>query len=466
MAKVKVKEAAGIRRKTLLYFLLFSAIIVIVLWGLQLIFFNTFYKSMKRTEIRKSAEVIANNYGSSNFAESTGALANKNDMTVMVFRLEETKAVIEFHAGKMPTNNIEVLNELLYYLGNNSEVSYITQSSPGIESYTYGSILVDSATPTFLYVNASIEPLNNSTAVFMNQLLFITGICLLLGCVISFYLSKKIAVPIEQVTRSAKELAKGNLDVDFYAEGYLEIVELSNTLNYATSELRKTDQLRKDLISNVSHELRTPLTLIKAYAELIKDISGNNKEKREEHLNVILAEADRLKILVNDIMELSMLQSNTLTYEMKEFCLSSTSERVFNMFKGIYEAQGYEFINEISPDININADENRIEQVIFNLVANAVNYSGDVKSIKVSLVNSDNKITFTVSDKGMGVSEEEIPYIFDKFFKTEQSKRTKTGSGVGLSIVKSILDAHGYDYGVTSQLGEGSNFYFIITASK
>ena len=163
----------------------------------------------------------------------------------------------------------------------------------------------------YVYIFTMLEDINATSIILKNQLIYIMFIALLFAVLIAFFLSKRITKPIEEITDKSKKLADGDYSVIFERNGITEIDDLADTLNYLESEISKTDEFRRDLMANVSHDLKTPLTMIKAYSEMIRDISYKNKKKREEHLDIIISETDRLNILVNDILTLSKLQANS-----------------------------------------------------------------------------------------------------------------------------------------------------------
>ena len=171
-------------------------------------------------------------------------------------------------------------------------------------------------------------------------------------------------------------MSKGEYDVVFDTNETIdELNELSNTLENTCNELAKTDELRKELLANVSHDLKTPLTMIKAYAEMIRDITYKNKEKRNENLNTIIDEVDRLTYLVNDILDFSKMQSEVITLNYTEFDLNLIINNVINKFKSLNKYNNYNFIYTGKNKIIVEADKKRIEQVIYNLLSNAINYS-------------------------------------------------------------------------------------------
>ena len=174
----------------------------------------------------------------------------------------------------------------------------------------YGCVLGDSDRPEgYLLLNSALVPVGSTVSIIKRQLMIITALLIIMAFIISLFLSRRIARPIARITKSAENLAKGDFSTKFDGKGYLEAKTLADTLTYAEEELSRVDTMQRDLIANVSHDLRTPLTMLKAYAEMIRDLSGDNPVKRNEHLEIIINETDRLALLVNDILDLSKLES-------------------------------------------------------------------------------------------------------------------------------------------------------------
>lgn len=279
---------------------------------------------------------------------------------------------------------------------------------------------------------------------------------------ISYSLAKKLSEPLREISGTAQKLAGGDYGVQFNSTQYREIASLSGTLNYMKDEINKSEDFRKELLANVSHDLKTPLTMIKAYASMIKEISGDDPEKREKHLNVIIEEADRLTGLVNDILATSKISSGLEEANKKVFNLTELTYGVINKFSYLQETQGYSIMVDVDAEQYTLADEEQIYQVIYNLVSNAINYTGEDKTVYVSLkYNADEKrIKFAVRDTGKGISEEELEHIWDRYYRSKDSHlRPVKGTGLGLNIVKVILQKHGFDFGVKTEVGKGSTFY-------
>lgn len=316
----------------------------------------------------------------------------------------------------------------------------------------------------YIFLNTSIQPLDSSIILLKSQYGYIALIIFGISLIISYVISSQISRPIVKISDSAKKLANGDFNVSFSTDSKVqEIKELSTTLDLAKNELSKTDELRRDLMANVGHDLRTPLTMIKAYAEMTRDLESQTPEKRVENMNIIIEETDRLNVLVSDILDLSKLQSSTYELKIEEFDLNELIRNIIKRFYILIDSDGYEFIYTNDKEIKVKADKKRIEQVIYNLLNNAVNYTGEDKKIYINVTDEKKKVLVEIRDTGKGIDKEEIKYIWNKYYHNEKKhKRNAFGTGLGLSIVKTILESHNYKYGVKSVKNKGTTFYFEI----
>lgn len=320
----------------------------------------------------------------------------------------------------------------------------------------------------FIVLTSSYAEMQESIVIIRNQFTYTSIIVMSLGVILAWFLSARMSKPIDEMSETAKKWAYGDNSVVFKGEShYAEINELAETLNYAKESVSKAGVLQRDLLANVSHDLKTPLTMIKAYAEMIRDISGDNKVKRDKHTQVIMDEADRLTMLVNDILNLSKLQASVDELEMTEINLSNLTERVIERFAPYVENQGFTIENYVAPDLLTFADEQKIEQVIYNLLGNSINYTGDDKVVKVYLTAENDKIILEIIDSGKGISQEKLQTIWERYYRfSETNTRPIKGTGLGLSIVKTILDAHHLRFGVRSKKDCGSNFFVEFNRVK
>lgn len=314
----------------------------------------------------------------------------------------------------------------------------------------------------YLVVSSSLGVIH-STIIVLVIYFVVVGFCVAaLAVVISYTLSQRLTRGLNSISEKAVKLAEGDYSVDFHNADYAELGQLSDSLNYVRDEVKKSGDFQREIIANVTHDLKTPLTMIKAYASMIKEISGDNPKKRDEHLQVIIDEADRLTGLVNDILNVSKISSNIESSDEKVFNLTDFLYGIIEKFGYLQQSQGYTIMVDVDSNIYIRAEQEKIGQVIYNLVSNAVNYTGADKTVYISLKNSLDgaEAKFSVRDTGRGLTEEEIPHIWDRYYRSEDSHvRSVKGTGLGLSIVKKILDAHGFLFGVESRDGEGATFW-------
>ena len=467
-------------------FAMFAIVIMLVLWLLQVIFLNTFYESMKKNEIYKIGNELVEKYNSDseNFFESLEGEAMGQGIFAHIFLedgslLKSPQSVAEFQSnenlpGRPPffmRNSIRDFNSENWkkFLdkvekSENKTAAYVISSRRNMRTMVYGACLgIADGQKIYLYINSPLQPVDATRTVLQNQLIIVSVISVLSSLALAYFIARRFSKPIKETSLFAKELARGNDNVEFTANGYKEIADLSGVLNQTAKELGKTEQLRRDLMANVSHDLKTPLTIIKSYAEMIRDISGDIKEKRDAHTGVIIDEAKRLSNLVNDILNLTKLQQGAEVIQKEEFAFSACLKSVMEKFKIYEEQNGYEIECHIEENINSFGDEAKIIQVINNLIINALNYSGESKKISVSLKKLEDKSRFEVKDFGEGIPKQELPKVWERYYRTGKSHtREIAGVGIGLSIVKEILDAHNTEYGAISEEGEGTSFWFEL----
>lgn len=464
-------DVRSIKFKTWLYFILFTTFLMIILWFLQVLFLNNFYGVMKTEQTDKIVQNIKKSYNtktSEKFLETVEDISDSNDVYIYIASFDGStmyfKPSGDTTSAKYYSSQIETVNKRLL----ETQKDYVSLRIKGLENskeiLAYGNVLIaKNKTPLIVYTFSPLWPVSSTIQILTNQLVYVTFISLLLACCISFYLSGKITRPIRKITNSAERLADGEYGIVFKGGHYTEINNLADTLTRASIDLEKSDMLQKDLIANVSHDLRTPLTMIKSYAEMIKDISGNNPVKREEHLQVIIDEADRLNGLVNDLLTISRMQSGKMTLTKSDFSITDAAKSIINTYKIMEEEDGYTFNFNAPANFIVNGDEDKIKQVISNLVTNAIKFCGDDKTVNVTLKKRGKSILCKVEDNGVGIAAEDLNHVWDRYYKASSNMvRASEGSGLGLSIVKEILTLHKVNFGVDSTLGAGTSFWFEL----
>ena len=439
------------------YLIIFTFIIVLFLWLFQVILINKYYELSKADQIKKTTLEIIRNYDEDvtyldkiSYEDNVCIEIVKKRMTIYSSNESNRGCLISNYQYKNDFYNSDV-NEKTYKL-----INPLFDTKTLIYAQKYNDDIT-------IFVNASLEPLDNTISILSNQLIIVTIIVSILALIIGYFISKRISKPIEKMNENALKLANGNYNFKFDNNSKIsEIDELADTLNYAKNELEHTDELRRDLLANVSHDLKTPLTMIKGYAEMIRDLNYNDEEKRNANLNVIIEESERLNILVEDLLTLSKIQANKDTINKEEFDLVTLINNIIKRYSIYKETEGYIFEVNTPKEVIINADKKKIEQVIYNLINNAINYTGEDNRVIINVIKGK-KIRVEIKDTGKGIKKEDLPHIWEKYYHSKKKhKRNVIGTGIGLSIVKTILESHKFKYGVESKLDKGTTFYFEI----
>ena len=459
---MKTKKKTSIQAKTLFFLLTYNIVIILLLWVCQIKILDIYYEKEQVDNMNNIVKSL-NSTDSSNLTSTLQDIAYENDVCIVLS--DDISVVGAYNInmnGCILKNNNSKVRELMYNFVNSDETfkSYkFINEDKHISALLYG-IKLDNKT-AFIYSN--LEDISDFSILIKQQLMYVCIIGIFIAIIISIFLSSKITEPITKITTKAKKLGSGDTEVTFEESGIKEIDELSEALTQAQMEMVKTDELRRDLMANVSHDLKTPLTMIKAYAEMIRDISYKDHDKMNEHLGIIVDETDRLTVLVNDILDLSRMQSNADTLSIETFDLADNIKTIVNRYQIIKETEKYIINVEMPESIKIKADKKKINQVIYNLINNAINYTGEDKTVTVRVTKHKKYYLVEIIDTGKGIKESEIPYIWNKYYKNDKNhQRNVVSTGLGLSIVKEILELHGYEYGVKSVLKKGSTFYFKI----
>ncbi len=470
---IRLKKNLSIRVKIWLFFMMLICIVFILMWTFQVVFLGQFYEIMKASSISRATKSLAKTYQTESFAENLDKVAIQNDMCIEVLSADGTETNYKcVFSGNCLLHNGS--NDIYFYYMElkQNKGNEITRKSYNntmqSEMLIYGCPLYNENQEIAGYIitNSRLVPVESTRHILQNITMIITIALVIAGVILSAYAAENLGMPIKRLNKSARRLAGGDYTVSFTGGGCAEVDELADTLTYACNELSKADEMQRDLIANVSHDMRTPLTMMKAYAEMIRDLSGNNPEKREQHLNVIIEETDRLSLLVNDMLDLSKLESGTQKLEYQTIDISEKLHEIASRYEGLSEKMGYHLIFTGDAPYMIYCDSGKIERVICNLLNNAINYtSKENRTVMLRQINRPDCVRIEITDTGDGIEEDKIKLIFDKYYRSENHKREVVGTGLGLSIVKTILKMHGYNYGVNSKLGEGSTFWFEANAA-
>lgn len=479
---LKQRKRLSIKWKIFAYLLGFTVFLLLLLWFFQIVSLSTFYEYFRTEEVKEITREITKRVEEDDFNEDVANYIKEYEISINLVD-SEGKSLLSSPISEQShvyIANAEMLNEIISDANFEKEMEVLEvdgktkndsppPNAPNVPFEKHikeaksvvciSRIMVD-GNEQYLLVSALITPVDTTVNTLQVQFIYISIIFFVLAILIALIISGIVSRPIVRINSSAKELAKGNFNTKFQEDGYREIQELSKTLNYTATELGKTEELQKDLLANVSHDLRTPLTMITAYSEVMRDIPGENTP---ENIQVIIDEATRLTTLVNDLLDLSKLQSGVSEIRKEEFDITGNIKAILKRFSKLTEQDGYSILFEYRGNATVYADEYKIYQVIYNLIINAINYSGEDKTVIVRQIVHGNIVRIEIEDHGSGIAKDELDNIWDRYYKVDKNhKRAIQGTGLGLSIVQNILKLHEAKYGVHSTLGKGSIFWFEL----
>ena len=301
-------DTSSIKTTTLFSFVVFALFLLIVMWGLANFFINTYYEKARTQEVIRTANALETQFRQDrdDFDSFAVQTAGTNDIYIR----------IDTVGGTLIFDGTSIVEDATAFDGDIARINRRLESSPigsvtetrmesqasGNSRLIYGANITSAGDISTLYIIAPLYPDRTTIRILRNMLIYISFIVLSVSFLLAYALSRRLSSPIENLTASARELSNGNYNVKFDGSAFTETKELAKALNKASYEMEKTDFYQREIIANVSHDLKTPLTMIRSYAEKIIDISGDNKEKRDADLNVIISETERLNRLVTDML--------------------------------------------------------------------------------------------------------------------------------------------------------------------
>lgn len=396
-------------------------------------------------------------YQSSSSGGMQASIGNRGCMISSITNSERAKFVTKAIGSKNHSYLARVTN-------NSSDFGVDGDQSNNFDTIVYTKIVNAADYSSIIMVSGNISPLNATTETLASQMRYIALFMIVAVAILTLLMYRHIAKPIIGITSNAKQLPQGKYTVDPKTNRYKEAADLNNTLVQAANDIQKADKAKRDLISNVSHDLRTPLTMIGGYGEMMIDLP---EEKTDENIQVIVDETKRLNALVNDLLDMSRLQDGRIVLHKEVFDISALLKTQLQKYDVYRMQEGYTIESELLDAIYVNADKKRIEQVINNFLNNAVNYGGEAKHIIVREIKNQNVVRIEVQDFGEGIDPKDLDNIWDRYYKVDKEHvRVANGSGIGLNIVKQLLELHGVPYGVNSSKGKGSTFYFEMPIEK
>ena len=331
----------------------------------------------------------------------------------------------------------------------------------------YSPITSDFSIVGYVVINLPESVLTDRVYQTFNTNYLTLAICMILSLSMLILYFVYIHAPINELTKATIEYGKGNLSYRIQSKHNDEIGRLAASLDYMAQELNEMDKFQQKFLSNISHDFRSPLTSIKGYLEAIED-GTIPAEMINKYINIVLFETDRLTKLTSNILTLNELDPKSVRLDISTFDINSVIKHTIETLEGTCKKKNIKFSLTFAGNIeNVKADKQKIQQVIYNLIDNAIKFSHDNSFIYVTVREKGEKAQISIKDSGSGISKEDIDKIWDRFYKSDASRgRDKKGSGLGLSIVKEIIQAHEEHIDVISTKDVGTEFIFTLPLDK
>ena len=477
------------------FMLVFSAVMVGVILACLIannMLLAPFYIKQKQSVLADAYHMI-NNYAqrdafsSEEFEVDFDSTASKYNIEIIIMG-PDTKAV------RSSVNNPEpLIKSLLRYLfvGIAEENILIRNSNYVIQKtidprihYEYIELWGTLSDSQLIFMRTPVESIKSNVRIANRFMTYVALIVLLAGLIINYYMSRKVARPILELVDISEKMSNLDFDVKFKSKTNNEISLLGNNINQMSENLERTiselksanielkrdldkkiemDEMRKEFLSHVSHELKTPIALIQGYSEGLMDCVNSDEESRKYYCEVIVDEAGKMNTLVKNLLELNQLEFGKDNLELERLDIVEMLNGFIKSSSIILKQNGISLVFEHDEEsMFVWADAYKLEQVINNYLSNAVHYCAGEKQLRVSAVRRDDKVRVCVFNTGDAIPEEALAHLWNKFYKVDKARtREYGGSGIGLSIVKAVMDAHGQAYGVENH-DDGVEFWFEL----
>lgn len=318
----------------------------------------------------------------------------------------------------------------------------------------------------YVVIHYPISSIQASSDSLLNISYIMLVILFLLSLIIVIFFTEMVYIPLRKITEATEQYAAGNMHYEFSVDSEDEMGYLAASLNYMASEIARSEDNQKKFVANVSHDFRSPLTSIKGYLEAMLD-GTIPPEMHEKYLTIVLNETDRLTKLTNSLLTLNNLNTKGVMLERTDFDINQVIRNVAASFEGTCRQKNVAIELVLVGDyLYVNADIGKIQQVLYNLLDNAIKFSHHDSAIKIEITEKRSKIFVSVKDRGIGIPKDDLKLIWDRFYKSDLSRgKDKKGTGLGLSITKEIIHAHGEHINVISTEGVGTEFIFSLPKS-
>lgn len=430
----------------------------------------------KAENLYSEATLIANTYASGLYTSETSLETVKMQLDSLAVYLNSLIRIIN-PSGRLvlDTNtplNVEdvivienfdpTITSGSYYMINdffgNFEQDVLSVFAPITSNYTVKGYVV---------INSDMKDIEESCNSLLNISYITLMILFLLSLIILIFFTEIVYVPLRKITYATEQYAAGNMHYEFQVESDDEIGYLSACLNFMASEIARSKDDQKKFVANVSHDFRSPLTSIRGYLEAMID-GTIPPEMYNKYLNIVLNETDRLTKLTNSLLLLNNLNTKGMLLDKTDFDINKVIRNTAASFEGTCRKKTIAIEVVLTGDeMYVNADMGKIQQVLYNLIDNAIKFSHHDSVIKIETSQKKNKLFVSVKDTGIGIPKDDLKLIWDRFYKSDSSRgKDKKGTGLGLSIVKEIINAHNEHINVISTPGVGSEFIFSVPQAK
>ncbi|RVU54936.1 sensor histidine kinase [Anaerosphaera multitolerans] len=442
-------------------FLLIIVLAVLTIEIFLVVGFKDFYYKNVETELESKLSVSLDYYNKFYSEKNLEDLIKENNNLMWshinseVQLLDSEGYVVFDTIGVLPSSPVDTVDiksakrgESNIYVGSSNYTNEVIMSVAGALTNDDGEII------GYIRLISSMQEAN--FAILKSSIT--TGmfglVVVLITMFMSYLLANSIVKPIKELTSVAEKMVDGQYKVRSSVKTNDELGQLSKTLNMMAEEILKRDQIKNDFISSISHELRTPLTSIKGWAVVLKGAKPEERELLEDGLTIIENESDRLSKMVEELLDFSRFISGRIQLEKDTFNITDTCRDVAKQMKPRVESNKVEFINEIEDEkVLIIGDENRIRQLLINLIDNAIKFTSEKGWVKFQARREENNYVMLISDNGVGISKEELAHVKEKFYK---GKHSKSHSGLGLSIADEITKLHNGKLEIFSELNIGT----------
>ncbi len=469
---------SGIRNRLAAIIAIICFAIVTLTFVLQTILLVPTYNNLLDSKLSEALATVTNVLSGGNVPNgileiqelaSTGICIEISDADTMkpMLIVEGIGSQCLLHSGNPGNEVVDNANLLSMRMRAVEEIEFkytMSSESDNNQQRVFGSLINDGNLT--LIVSTDLEQIDVASEVISQQIYISLLLIIPIAVAIAFVFAGYFTAPISELGKATKQISAGNYDIKLDTDREDELGELANDFSIMTVELRRTSNLKDELLGNISHDLRTPLTLIKGYAETIRDFTGEVEEKRNEQLDIIINETDRLSGFISNVMELSKQNSGETPLELCTFDLCQYIADIVTRERHMAQMRGVTInLNLPNNEIYIDADPRQLDSAIHNLIENAVHHVGEDKIVVVGCDNTVTPIKIYIEDHGKGIGKEDINFIFDRYYRA-RADRGESGSGLGLAIVKSTFVRHGFNFGVDSSLGNGSTFWFTVDNAR